>query len=212
MLPVRVQKILFEFVGIPVISNRCRSHTQKGKMCSRNSLNGSFFCRIHSDKLLHSFRSCWRMSTARKLIEILIHISSLVRVKKYKYPPSEPEPFINRRIITCVSDISSVVNKWGAARVIGYDSEKGLHNIIFDNGKNIYRKMKNSEWIYSRTLTTKLQYDDVKDNEMKRRLYIDRCRIYKYITKNSSYFCIFIDREIPYYYLYIRKYPEPREY
>ena len=148
MIPLRVQQLLLEFVGVPLKQKKCRSHTQNGKMCSKKRLNGSFFCRCHS--------SLAKLVEAKTFSATLIVLCEMLKVQKYKYPPIVPGPKPGSRILYKMlynshMDLSPASRRWAwfAATVSSY--KKGEHTLLFDDGQILTANIEARDWIYSDT-------------------------------------------------------------
>lgn len=116
-------------------------------MCSKNRLNGSFFCRFHNKIKGQTFS------------DSLITLCDMLRVQKYKYPPPPPEPRPGSRILYKM--LYKVRNDWvpGARRWAWFaatvDSyRKGQHFINFDDGQLVIKNLKEMprDWVYSDTV------------------------------------------------------------
>ena len=148
MIPLRVQQILMELVGVPVKHKKCRSHTKKKKMCSKKRLNGSFFCHCHS-KLP-------KLAETRTFSETLLVLCEMLKVQKYKYPVIVPGPQVGSRILYKMlynnrSDKTSKTRRWAwfAATVKSY--KNGQHTLDFDDQQILTTNMDGRDWIYSDT-------------------------------------------------------------
>jgi len=148
MIPLRVQQILMELVGVSVKHKKCRSHTLKKKMCSKKRLNGSFFCHCHS-KLP-------KLAETRTFSETLLVLCEMLKVQKYKYPVPVPGPQLGSRILYKLLYNNSLDKEpasrrwaWFAATVDGY--KKGEHTLNFDDGQIYSANIEARDWIYSDT-------------------------------------------------------------
>jgi len=142
-----------EFVGVPIKHKRCRSYTNKGKMCSKNRVNGSFFCCLHSK--FPKLKAC------RTFAQTIIVLCDMLRIQKYGYKYyTEPEPKIGSRV-------SVRFRKRGGDRSIFYwfsgevkSYKYGQHEIMFDDGTTSWIYRKSRKWIYSNTFFTDCCQDE----------------------------------------------------
>ena len=116
-------------------------------MCSKNRLNGSFFCVCHS--------SMAKLTASRTFSASLIVLCEMIRVQKYKYPYSFPEPKRGSRI-SCrfITNDGRSINFWVSGTVIGYNKDQGRHLILYDFKQTRDSKMIWVDWVYSDTINT----------------------------------------------------------
>jgi hypothetical protein len=180
MIPLRVQQILLDFVGVPLKQKKCRSVTKKDKMCSKTRTKGSFFCLCHN--------SLAKLTAAHTFSASLIALCEMLKVQKYKYPPPIPEPKRGSRISVRFAKRKpgsglSELNFWVAGTVVGYDKNEDRHIIRFDDTETRNTKMRWVDWVYSDTTNT--EYNNIPEEKIKAQIQQD---YYKIINKYGNLF------------------------
>ena len=153
MIPLRIQTILLDFLGVPHKHKRCRSYTKKEKLCSKNRVNGSFFCRFHSNSS--------KLKACRTFAQTIIVLCDMLRTEKYGYRYyTVPEPKIDSRVSVRFrrrgGDRS--IFYWFSGKVKSY--KYGKHEIMFDDGTTSLIHRKTKKWIYSNTFFTDCCQDE----------------------------------------------------
>jgi len=176
MIPLRVQQILMEFLGVPIKHKRCRSHTLRDKMCSKKRLNGSFFCHYH-EKI-----------KGQKFSESLITLCEMLRVQKYKYLPPIPGPQLGKRILARFFRYPDGVYGWEsrsyfwlAGTIVKYNKTTSRHTVRYDDTYVAITNFNTKDWVYTNTVNTKADGVSSADTATKNQFEQDRCCIlYKY--------------------------------
>ena len=142
-------------------------------MCSKNRLNGSFFCSCHCNLT--------KLTASRTFSASLIALCEMLRVQKYKYPQSIPEPKRGSRISTRRIFVGSAtndgreINFWVSGTVIGYNKDQDRHIIRYDDNKTRDFKMRWVDWVYSDTINT--ASDNMPEEKIKAQIQQDYYKI-----------------------------------